>query len=111
MKLLLLLASLLFSTPFEADAEQSSFLSPNDVGLVPKLGVTESDWKEIQQLISKHKEHYVFRIEKSPIGFIGAWLASLPRSTNPTGGPVYFFEKQNGAWAELSEMSVWGDHK
>jgi hypothetical protein len=111
MKLPLLIVSLLFSLASQADSGQSSFLSPNDVGLVSKLEVTKSDWQEIQDLISKHKEHYVFRIEKNPIGFIGAWLAPLPRRTNPTGGPVYFFEKQNGAWIELSEMSEWGDDK
>ena len=95
--------------PLSAVAE-SVVVYPNDSKITARLGISEIDLKEIKLLTNKESGHYIVKIEKSPTGFIGVWMAPLPKVKNPSGGPVFFYNKHQGKWYKLSEMSVWGDH-
>ena len=90
---------------------KDAFILPHDPEISIKLGISGIDLNQIKLLINNETQYYLVKYEKSPTGFIGAWMAPLPKVEKASGGPVFFYNKHQGKWYKLSEMSVWGNHK
>jgi len=106
----ILIVTFLLILPLSGIGEDA-FVLPHNPEVSVKLGISEIDLNEIKLLIRSEAEYYLVKYEKSPTGFIGAWMAPLPKVEKASGGPVFFYNKDQGKWYKLSEMSVWGNYK
>ena len=83
-----------------------NLFKPNEQNLHDKLGISQQDWIEIHSLIKAKNNYVLLYVEKQAHGYIGAWMFKKSEQKS-THGPVFFYNKHNGKWYELEEMSSW----
>ena len=89
----------------------SALFEPSSPGLAQKLGIHDDDWREVQSLITKEQDYSLTYLERSPVGYVGAWMSTKTTNGLQKHGPVFFYAKHEGHWYRLDQMSEWGDDK
>ncbi len=77
--------------------------------LAQKLGLHESDWQQIEELIANERECCVLYVERTSLGLVAAWMATKDAAGFANRGPIIFYEKHHDRWYRLDEMSKWGN--
>lgn len=102
--IVLMITSLASNHIFAGDSV--NLFKPNEANLHEELGISQQDLTEILSLIKAKENYDVVYIEKQAHGYVGAWMVRKSERKS-THGPVFFYNKHDGKWYELEEMSAW----
>jgi hypothetical protein len=81
--------------------------APDLPNLPRRLGVSADDWQAIRTLSERESGYYIWRVEKTRLGYVGLHMAAADGKAPPQRGPVFFYRETEDGWVKLDEMSVW----
>jgi hypothetical protein len=89
-----------------------SYFPPDSPDLIAKLSIAESDWRALQQLLSKEKGMVMFEVGKPMPKVIEVKFGNPDDHLHDQGGPLYRYELENGVWRKDDTfVGVWNVHR
>ena len=77
---------------------------PADPTLAAKLDVTDRDWRTVLDLTSEEKDVIIMKVGKAASNLIEIQFKKPDDRSNDRGGPICWYEKQNGVWRKRSDL-------